>query len=103
MAKRSEASIQKSVVDYARKLKFIAIKLSTNGARGSAGWPDYQFFPPPGGSSVARPPFFIEFKAPGSEPTPLQWLKIKLLRSLGYEVFIVDDALIGKGIIWSHL
>lgn len=32
----------------------------------------------------------VECKAPGKEPTPLQWKVIKYLRSLGHEVLVVD-------------
>ena len=33
---------------------------------------------------------FVELKAPGNEPTPLQMLQQKRLRDLGFEVFTVD-------------
>jgi len=34
---------------------------------------------------------FVECKATGKRPTPLQWKVIKYLRSLGHEVFVVDS------------
>mgnify|MGYP005854010185 CR=1 FL=1 len=35
--------------------------------------------------------FFIEAKAHGSDPTPLQWTTINRHRALGRKVFIIDD------------
>ena len=34
---------------------------------------------------------FVEVKAPGRKPHPLQMARIKLLRQLGFSVFILDD------------
>lgn len=34
---------------------------------------------------------FVEVKAPGRKPRPLQVARIKLLRRLGFSVFILDD------------
>ncbi|MCI9243841.1 MAG: VRR-NUC domain-containing protein [Lawsonibacter sp.] len=34
---------------------------------------------------------FVEVKAPGRKPRPLQMARIKLLRQLGFSVFILDD------------
>lgn len=34
---------------------------------------------------------FVEVKAPGQKPRPLQRSRHKLLRVLGYKVFILDD------------
>ncbi len=34
---------------------------------------------------------FVEVKAPGRKPQPLQMARIKLLRQLGFSVFILDD------------
>lgn len=34
---------------------------------------------------------FVEVKAPGKEPRPLQKLRHRTLRSLGFQVFILDD------------
>lgn len=34
---------------------------------------------------------FVEVKAPGRKPRPLQMARIKLLRRLGFSVFILDD------------
>ena len=34
---------------------------------------------------------FVEVKAPGREPRPLQVARHKLLRRLGFKVFVLDD------------
>ena len=34
---------------------------------------------------------FVEVKAPGKEPRPLQKLRHRTLRSLGFNVYILDD------------
>ena len=34
---------------------------------------------------------FVEVKAPGKEPRPLQRRRIRQLRSLGFKVFVLDD------------
>ena len=52
---------------------------------GKRSWPD-QMFMIPGGK-----PFFIEFKSPGEEPTPLQWVQIRRMQADGYEVSVFDD------------
>ena len=34
---------------------------------------------------------FVEVKAPGKEPRPLQVARHRLLRQLGFQVFVLDD------------
>ena len=35
---------------------------------------------------------FVEVKAPGKTPRPLQEARYRLLRKLGFKVFVLDDA-----------
>lgn len=35
---------------------------------------------------------FVEVKAPGEKPRPLQLARHRLLRSLGFPVYVLDDA-----------
>ena len=35
---------------------------------------------------------FVEVKAPGKKPRPLQVQRIKQLKELGFKVFVLDDA-----------
>ena len=34
---------------------------------------------------------FVELKAPGKSPRPLQLSRHRLLRTLGFKVFVIDD------------
>ena len=34
---------------------------------------------------------FVEVKAPGKKPRPLQTARLKLLMNLGFKVFVLDD------------
>lgn len=51
----------------------------------SAGWPDYCFVLPHGVS------VWIEFKAPGKKPTPLQELRLTTLRERGHYAAVIDN------------
>ena len=82
--KRSEKSIQKAVVDYARKKGAIAIKLSTAGMMGTAGWPDYLYLYE--GKLV-----FHEYKRPGGKLTLLQAMRIHDLIEQRFVVTVCDD------------
>ena len=42
---------------------------------------------------------FVEVKAPGKEPRPLQVMRHRQLRALGFPVFVLDDAKQIPGII----
>jgi hypothetical protein len=88
-----EKNIEKVVCEYAR---------SRFGAK------TYKFVSPqrrsvpdrivvfPGGRLI-----FIEFKAPGKRPTPMQTREIEQLQLLGQSVFIIDDVDAGKRVIES--
>ena len=52
---------------------------------GTDGMPDRMVLLP-GGRII-----FIEVKAPGKKPRPLQELRHKQLRGLGFEVYVMDD------------
>lgn len=88
-----EASIQRAVVKYARDRGVVAIKMSTSGPRGAAGWLDFLFLYP------TRRCLWIEFKRPGGRVTPLQAKRIEQLRGLGWEPHVVDDVSEGCGLI----
>ena len=53
---------------------------------GTAGVPDRIVLMPSG--RIA----FVEVKAPGEKPRPLQRVRIKLLRRLGFKVYVLDGA-----------
>lgn len=52
---------------------------------GTSGWPDRIVLLPDGKFG------FVEVKAPGEEPRPLQLHRHKQLRQLGYKVYVLDD------------
>lgn len=59
-----------------------AIKLNTTTA---AGLPDRLLLMPKGTAA------FVEVKAPGKKPRPLQRVQMEKLRNLGFPVFVLDD------------
>ena len=83
-AKTPEGKLQARVIAWTLKRHVTAIRLSFR--RGvTAGWPDILFLLP-GGC-----PLFIEFKAPGKKPTPLQEQRLKQLHELGYAATWTDN------------
>lgn len=77
---RRESSIEKAVVNKAAAYGILSVKL------GLEGWPDRIFWLPGGR------PFLIEFKRPGETPDPLQLRRIDILRQLGYQTEVYDEA-----------
>src|SRR6187431_3348818 len=67
----AESHLEKSICDYARKSGFLVFKFSSPGHRAV---PD-RLFISPYGTCV-----FIEVKAPGKTPTPLQARELERLR-----------------------
>jgi hypothetical protein len=95
MARGPEAKIQDTTVKWARQTypgKLIARKFQA-GRYGTNGWPDYDFL------ILKKITFFIEFKAPGADCTPLQLERHKELRALGFNVYVIDNVLAGKEVI----
>jgi len=78
-----ESAIEKKVCDYARKHGWLVYKFTSPQHRGV---PD-RIFISPGGSIL-----FVEFKAPGKKPTPLQERELKKLEDHGCDAMWFDDA-----------
>lgn len=79
-----EATLQRRVIAFAKKQDVDVIRLVfAPGA--AAGWPDVLFLIPGGR------PLFIEFKAAGKKPTPLQAFRHGQLKAAGYDVYVHDD------------
>jgi len=76
-----ESHIERSVCDYAAGFGWLVYKLSGGVPRGR---PDRMLMRR--GKAV-----FIEFKAPGEDPTSQQLLRHKELRDRGFEVYVIDD------------
>ena len=81
MRRMRERDIERKLVVEIKKLKGLCEKWTA----GSSGWPDRIVMLP--GRSIA----FVEVKAPGKKPRPLQLKRHEKLRQLGYQVFVLDD------------
>lgn len=75
--------IERKLVNAVKEMGGISPKFVSPGLDGM---PDRIILLP--GGHVA----FIEVKAPGKKPRPLQLARHELLRKLGFKVFVLDDA-----------
>lgn len=89
-----EAKIEKDVCKYARSKGCYVRKFSSPSR---AGVPDQLFITPAG---VV---FFIEFKAPGKEPTPLQARELDLIAKNMGNAHWADAVNDGKAIVDQYL
>lgn len=78
-----EKTIEQKLVSAVRRSGGIAPKLVSPGFDGM---PDRMVLMP--GGCIA----FVEVKAPGEKPRPLQLSRHRLLRRLGFRVYVLDDA-----------
>jgi len=88
--KLRESVIEKKVTEYATKKGMLPRKWTS---------PSHRSVPDQIVMGMGGEIFFIEFKAPGEEPTKKQLLEHGELRSLGFEVFVVDNISDGYAII----
>ena len=79
----SEKSIESKLVKAVKKMGGIAPKFV---CPGFAGMPD-RIVLLPGGVMA-----FVEVKAPGKKPRPLQVARHGMLTALGFKVYVLDDA-----------
>ena len=77
-----EKSIERKLVDAVRKRGGLAPKFVSPGLDGM---PDRIVLMP--GGRLA----FVEVKAPGKKPRPLQEARHRILRELGFTVYTLDD------------
>ncbi len=77
-----EKQIEQALVKAARKRGGVALKFVSPGM---AGVP-YRLVLFPGGRMA-----FVEVKAPGKKPRPLQLFRHEQLRRLGFRVYVVDS------------
>ena len=77
-----EQRIERQLVQQVSKLGGLALKFVSPGM---AGVPD-RLLLFPGGRAV-----FVETKAPGTKPRPLQVHRHEQLRALGFRVFVIDE------------
>ena len=84
-----ESTIEKATKNYARSKGLLPFKFSSPSNRGV---PDCLLI-----SSGTF--FFIEFKAPGKTPSPLQESVIKKIRAHGAVVYVVDSIELGETVV----
>ena len=77
-----EKQIENKLATEAKKLGGIALKFVSPSFDGM---PDRLVLMPDG--HIA----FVELKAPGKKPRPLQLARHRLLRSLGFRVYVIDS------------
>lgn len=77
-----EKSIEEKLVDSVKAAGGVCWKFTSPG---TSGVPDRIVLMQ--GSRIG----FVEVKAPGETPRPLQCLRIKTLRRLGFKVFVLDN------------
>ncbi|MDD6826651.1 MAG: VRR-NUC domain-containing protein, partial [Oscillospiraceae bacterium] len=77
-----EKDIERKLVSEAKKRGCIPVKLLSASFNGL---PDRLILSPGGKCS------FIELKRPGEKPRPLQLSRHRLLRQLGFKVFVLDN------------
>lgn len=77
-----ERTIEQELVSRVKVMGGIAPKFTSPGF---AGMPDRLVLLPRGRMG------FVEFKAPGRKPRPLQLARHRLLRRLGFKVYVIDE------------
>ena len=78
-----EKTIEQKLVQEVKSMGGIAVKMS---CPGFDGMPDRMVLLPDGLLG------FVEVKAPGKKPRPLQIARHDLLRRLGFKVYVLDDS-----------
>ena len=96
MAGTRESKVRDPVVTWWKKRGGKHIRLSFRKGV-TTGWPD-DIFLIPGGR-----PLFIEFKAPGELPTPIQQHRAGELWELGYDVCWADSTDAARGALTSRV
>ena len=78
-----EKTLERKLVEAVTRMGGLALKFTSPGM---AGVPDRLLLLPEG--RIA----FVEMKAPGERPRPLQLYRHKQLRNLGFRVYVIDTA-----------
>lgn len=95
-----EGKIQDAVIKYARtKYGALCKKNEVGRFFVGGGWPDYMVLMGRGIHGHDPCIFFIEFKAPGKAPTPLQENAFAEIRARGFKVHVISSTEAGKKII----
>ena len=89
-----EKQIEQKLVKEIKKLNGLCLKLT---CPGFAGMPDRLILLPTGRIG------FVEVKRKGEKPRPIQITRHKLLKSLGFKVYVLDDEKQTKEVIRNIL
>ena len=95
MSLLEKKAVQDPTVRWAKEHGIVCIRFTP---RGDVGWPDHIFVIPSTGRVV-----WIEFKAPGEPPEPIQTYRHEQLRSAKQHVYVVDDKAAGIAILQAEL
>ena len=76
-----ESAIQKKVQEYLQGQGWLVVKIIQTNCNG---WPDLQ-------AHRAGVTIFIECKAPGKQPAPLQAYRHQQLIKQGFSVYVIDN------------
>lgn len=85
-----ERTVERALVQKVKKRKGLALKFVSPGM---AGVPDRIILMPEGKMA------FVELKAPGKKPRPLQVHRMEELRNLGYACYVVDSTSMIDGVL----
>ena len=86
----AESRIERATAKYATEKGWVCRKFVSTSRRGVL---DHIFINPEG--TV----WFIEFKAPGKKPTPLQLREIRIFKSVNANAIVVDNIDDGKKLV----
>jgi hypothetical protein len=86
-----ESRVEGALVRALKRRGLVTLKLNLQGNRG---WPDRLALVPPGRA------IFVELKRPGGKPRPLQEYVHAQIKKLGFEVVVIDNAVVA--VAWAE-
>jgi hypothetical protein len=95
MSVLEKKAVQDPVVRWAKEQGIVCVRFTP---KGDVGWPDHIFVIRETGRVI-----WIEFKAPGEKPEPIQAYRHDQLRDAKQHVYVVDDKAAGIAILQAHL
>lgn len=84
-----ESRIERKATEYAKSLGMLTLKLNV---KGQAGWPDHIYI-------WNGHTWYVEYKAPGQKPRPLQAYIHQQLRDRHAVIRVVDNLIDARSII----
>jgi hypothetical protein len=87
--------VQNPVVRWAKEHGILCVRVTP---KGDKGWPDCIFVIPSTGRVI-----WMEFKAPGKQPEPIQTYRHRQLKEAKQHVYLVDEKSVGISILKAEL